>query len=215
MTMHKAEAFLITLEEHQLGHDLRLHSDNATVADVLESLAAFAQERLHECRGCDGCCYERAPLTAPDIPALATLLPAGNFPAQAVCRAFAEVFTAQNGIVDITLRRDEAGACLFLQKESKCCQNWLERPFVCRSHFCLPRSSRLEALRAAIVNRGENELIRLLLAEEAAGAPSFLPPGIDPSHYPPDPAFAAGKWRNISVKDVTSPKLWRKLRDIQ
>jgi hypothetical protein len=211
--MAKAEVFLLTLTEHQLGHDLRLTSDSASVADVLAALAAFAAERLADCRGCDGCCYERAPLTAPDAAALATLLPAGSYPAQAACRAYAEVFSDKSGAVDITLRRDAEGACLFLHKEGKFCQNWQARPFVCRSHFCLPRSTRLEALRGVIANRGEDELIRLLLTEQAAGAPPLLPPGLDPAHYPPDPAFAKGGWETILIKDIVPPELWRELRE--
>jgi Fe-S-cluster containining protein len=212
MANAKAEVFLLTLAEHQLGHDLRILSESASVADVLAALAAFAAERLADCRGCDGCCYERAPLTAPDITALAALLPAAVYPAQAVCRAFAEIFTDKNGIVDITLRRDEEGACLFLHKKGKYCQNWQARPFVCRSHFCLPRSARLEALRGAIANRGEDELIRLLAAEQVAGAPPLLPPEIDPAHYQPDPDFAPDGWESILIKDIAPPELWRELR---
>ena len=213
MNNSKVEVFLITLEEHQLGHDIRILSDGASVADVIRALASFAQERLSDCRGCDGCCYERAPLTAPDIAALFTLLPAGPYPAQAVCLAFADIYCDKNGIVDITLRRDEEGACLFLQKDNKTCQSWQARPFVCRSHFCLPRSARLEALRSAIANRGEDELIRQLLAEQAAGAPTLLPPEVDAAHYKPDPAFATGDWETILVKDIVSPELWRELKN--
>lgn len=212
MEKAKAEVFLITLEEHQLGHDIRISSDITSVGDVLTALAAFAGDYLADCRGCDGCCHERAPLTAPDIAALAALLPDTPYPAQAVCQAFAKVFTDNSGIVDITLRRDEKGACLFLDNEGKYCQNWPTRPFVCRSHFCLPRSARLEALRAAIANRGEDELVRLLLAEQAAGAPLLLPPHLDPAHYPPDPAFASGNWQEILIKEVVPPELWRELR---
>ncbi|MCL1817241.1 MAG: YkgJ family cysteine cluster protein [Clostridiales bacterium] len=214
MGNNKAEAFLITLEEHQLGHDLRLDSDTATVSDMLEALATFASQRLYKCRGCDGCCHERAPLTALDIPALAELLPAGKYPAQAACSAFADVFVDKDGIVDITLRRDEDGACLFLHKESKSCQHWPARPFVCRSHYCLPRSERLEALRAAIVNNGEDELIRVLIAEQTAGAAPILPQTLDAANYPPNPAFAGDKWQEIAIKKLVPAKLWRKLREL-
>jgi Fe-S-cluster containining protein len=212
MSNPKAEVFMITLEEHQLGHDIRICSESASVADVFEALAAFAQKYLEDCHGCDGCCHERAPLTAPDIAALAALLPAAAYPAQAVCRAFADIFIDKKGIADITLRRDEKGACLFLHEEEKYCQNWQARPFVCRSHFCLPRSTRFGALRAAIANRGEDELLRLLLAEQTAGAPPLLPATLAPALYPPDPAFAPGRWEAILVKDLVEPDLWRELQ---
>jgi len=210
MTNPKTEVYLLTLGEHQLGHDLRITSDSATVADVLAALADFALNKLADCRGCDGCCYERAPLTAPDIAALAGS--GAPYPLQEACRAFASIHMGKDTIVDITLKRDEDGACLFLNKEGKYCQNWQSRPFVCRSHFCLPRSDRLEALRAVIANRGEDELIRLLLDEEAAGAPPLLPPGLEPNHYPPDPAFATGEWETIFIKEIASPELWQELR---
>jgi len=212
MTDIKAEAFLITFEENQLGHDIRILDEKATVADVVEALAAFARQRLYDCRGCDGCCYERAPLTSPDISALAALTPNGSNPAQAVCRAFAEISTDQTGIVDITLKRDADGACIFLDKESKNCANWPARPFVCRSHFCLPKSERLQKLREEITNRGENELIRLLLAEQAAGAPPMLPRSLRAADYPPDAAFANNHWENVAVKDIVPQKLWMELR---
>ncbi|MCL1976093.1 MAG: YkgJ family cysteine cluster protein [Firmicutes bacterium] len=208
----KVEAFLITLEEHQLGHDLRLTSDDATIGDMLEALSDFAEKHLYKCLGCDGCCYERAPLTILDIPALATLLPAGKFPAHMVCQAFAEVYIDQDGIIDIALRRDEQGACLFLDKERKCCRHWQSRPFVCRSHFCLPRSNRLEALRQDIVNNGENELIRVLLCEQADGATPLILPSIDIINYPPDQAYLSQEWQRIKVKSLVSSKFWRKLR---
>jgi Fe-S-cluster containining protein len=243
MEKPKAEVFLITLEEHQLGYDLRITSGSASVADMLTALDAFAHKHLANCRGCDGCCHERAPLTAPDIAALAALLPtAGPYPAQAVCQAFANVYCDKNGIVDITLRRDKEGACLFLHKEGKYCQHWPARPFVCRSHFCLPRSNRLEAARAAITNRGEDELIRQLIRDQTpqgafsaassgihlapedrrqkkanighgnTNAPPLLPPNVDPAHYPPDPAFAAGGWETILIKDIVTPELWIELQ---
>ncbi|MCL1816198.1 MAG: YkgJ family cysteine cluster protein [Clostridiales bacterium] len=202
--MNNAEVFLITLNDQQLGHDLRINSDSATVADVLRALADFAQKNMADCRGCDGCCHERAPLTAPDIHALSLLLPSGEYPFGAACRAFADVFVDQEGIVDITLRRDKKGSCLFLNKEHKYCHNWDVRPFACRSHFCLPRSAHLEALRAAIINRGEDELIRFLLLEQYNGAPPILPPTIDIAHYPPDPAFTSYCWEEILIKDIVS-----------
>ncbi|MCL2496819.1 MAG: hypothetical protein FWF04_05325, partial [Clostridiales bacterium] len=124
MTYNKAEAFLITFEENQLGHDIRIRDKEATVGDVLEALTAFAHQHLYECRGCDGCCYERAPLASPDISILAALTPTSPNPTQAVCRAFADITIDQAGIVDITLKRGEDGACIFLNKEGKYCVNW-------------------------------------------------------------------------------------------
>jgi hypothetical protein len=37
-----------------------------------------------------------------------------------------------------------------------------------------------------VANAGENEFIRLLIAEEKRGAPAILPPGIKEEDYPPN-----------------------------
>lgn len=212
MSHKKAEVFLTTFDKYQLGHDIRILAESATVEDMLEALSAFALQYLADCRGCDGCCHERVPLTAPDVEALAALLPGPDYPAQAVCTAFADINVDKAGIIDITLKRDADGACVFLHKQGKYCRNWQVRPFVCRSHFCLPKSERLIALRSQIANRGENELIRRLLAEENAGAPPLLQPELPPADYPLDQAFAAGGWDAIRVKEITPEALWQLLK---
>lgn len=213
MTHKKADVTLTTFDKYQLGHDLHILAENAVVEDVLDALAAFAQSYLSDCQGCDGCCHERVPLTAPDIAVMAALLPPATHTAVEVCSAFTDINVDKAGIVDITLKRDEDGACIFLHKEGKYCQNWQARPFVCRSHFCLPKSPRLIALRSVIVNSGENELIGQLLAEQAAGAPPLLPPEIKAQDYPPEPALAANSWQGIRVKDIVPEDLWQMLRE--
>ena len=181
-----------------LAMDLRITHPDATLADLLSAEDTFAAAHLADCKGCDGCCQERAPLIAADIPALCSLLSAPPFPVHAVCEAFAEIYV-EDGICDIAFRRDA----------------WQERAFVCRSHFCLPRSAVFSQLREEIVNMGENELTRLLLAEEANGAlpltPVSLKELVDPTDYPENPMSGKTSYDQIRLADVLSPALWAEL----
>jgi hypothetical protein len=199
--------------EDSLGCDIKINSDDATLADLLQAQQEFATAYLEDCRGCDACCQERAPLIAADIPALAALLPPSPYPATGVCAAYAELALDDNGVLDICLRRGETGACCLLDLQQHICCEHPARPFVCRSHFCLPRSDALAALREEVINMGENELARLLLAEKALGAPP-LPDGnllarLAAADYPPNPMSGQDSYAQIRIRDVISQELWR------
>ncbi len=214
----KARAFLIPITDDLLGQgygcDLQILADDATLEDFMLALDQFAAQYMADCKGCDSCCQERAPLIAPDIPRLASLLPASPWPAHAVIAAFGEI-TVENGVTDITFRRPN-GMCIHLDAVNRCCRHWPERAFVCRSHFCLPRSERIAELRGEIVNAGENELTRLLLAEEANGAPPLtqrpLRELVNPQDYAEGPLKGYTSYTEILLKDVLSPTLWQELR---
>ena len=47
--------------------DVRVLSDDATVQDYLDAFNLFQAEKVAPCDGCTNCCWERAPLTAPDV----------------------------------------------------------------------------------------------------------------------------------------------------
>jgi len=212
---------LLALEDPLLGEtlamDVRIADQRATLADFLEELDAFAARHLADCRGCDACCQERAPLIAADVPALASLLPASPFPAHQVCAAFARISVDENGAADIILKRNSGNACDFLDPKGRLCREHPSRPFVCRSHFCLPRSGRIGRLRESIVNHGENELTRLLLAEEAIGAASLTPRPLaqllDPADYQESPQRDRRRYRDILIKDNVSAELWSALTE--
>ncbi len=212
--------FLVSQADDLLGEtfamDLRILDAQATLADFLAELEAFAAQHLADCRGCDACCQERAPLIAADIPALAKLLPASPFPAHSVCAAFAELSVTE-GVSDIQLKRSHDNACGFLDRKGRFCQAHPSRPFVCRSHFCLPRSPRIEALRESIVNLGENELTRLLLAEEALGAPPLdglpLSQRLEPTDYQQSPQRDCQTYGEILLKNNVSAELWSALTE--
>ncbi|MDO4733470.1 MAG: YkgJ family cysteine cluster protein [Bacillota bacterium] len=215
----KIKVFLIQFNDsflgNSLGCDLDILDSRASVADLMDALDAFALEHMEDCKGCDGCCRERAPLIAADIPRLAELLPPTAFPAHQVCEAFAEL-QVKRGISDIFFRRDKkSGACIHLDSAGHCCKIWPQRAFVCRSHFCLPRSEKIERLRQDITNSGINELTRLLLAEEAIGASPLgghpLEKLLKATDYEENPQRGLSDYGQILIRDCVSPELWAEL----
>ncbi len=216
----KVEVFAISVPDDfgmaVLGCDIAVYDDSATVADFLLAMDAFAEQYLADCYGCDGCCRERAPLIAADIPALASLLPDSEFPAHAVCENFAAIDIYKNGAIDICFQRDTSGACTLLNKKEKICTHHQQRAFVCRSHFCLPRTEAISRLREEVVNAGENELARLLLAEERSGAKALtgknLAELIDADDYPPTAQSGKTIYDAIALKQTLSKELWQQIK---
>ena len=212
----KIEVFLINFTDPFMGEsfgcDLRVFDPDATVADFMDALDAFALEHLDDCKGCDGCCRERAPLIAADIDRLASLLPPNPYPAHQVCQAFADL-SVKKGVSDIVFKRDKGNSCINLDPQTRCCRIWPQRAFVCRSHFCLPRSENIEQLRQDIVNAGINELTRLLLAEEAADAAPLtrrpLAKMLRAADYEHNPQNGLRDYSQIRLQDTISPELWQ------
>lgn len=193
-----------------LGYDIKILSPKANCQDYLDALEAFAAENLNSCLGCDGCCHERAPLTSMDMPALLKLLEESGFPLHEAVNAFGSLKINSDGCGDITLKRRN-GACIFLNFEGKRCRNHNARPFVCRSHYCIPQSPRAKALRSAIVNQGEDELIRLLLEEEEAGAKPRLLKALNKEDYPPKGLKNKTEYKQVLLKEICPEELWEEL----
>ena len=215
----KIDVFIINTEDPFLGDvlgcDIRIIDPQATVADLMDALDGFAADHLADCKGCDGCCQERAPLLSADVPALARKLPSDTaWPAHAVVASFG-LLRIDDGASDVMLRRDADGVCAQLDRENRCCTIWPQRPFVCRSHFCMPRSFLLEQLRQDIANLGLNELTRLLLAEEANGAPPLdgvrLSERLNGDDYQPNAFSGKSDYHDILLKDCVDPELWKEL----
>lgn len=216
----KVDIFLINTEDPFLGDvlgcDIRILDPQASVADLMDALDEFAAAHLADCKGCDGCCQERAPILSADVPALVKMLPDNiAWPAHAVVAGFG-LLRIDDGVSDIMLRRDADGVCGRLDRGTRCCMIWPQRPFVCRSHFCLPRSNSLERLRQDIANLGLNELTRLLLAEEASGAPPIdgirLSERLNGEDYTPNSFSGKTDYHDILLKDCVAPELWQELR---
>ncbi|MDO4581237.1 MAG: YkgJ family cysteine cluster protein [Bacillota bacterium] len=192
--------------------DIAVDDDAATVADYLRALDGFAAAHLADCYGCDGCCHERAPLIAADIAQMAE--PGAAYPAHQVCSALASYAVDAAGAADISLRRADDGSCMLLDGERHCCSRHLTRPFVCRSHFCLPQSDRMHRLRESIVNSGLDELTRLILAEEDNGAPPLdgdFCARLNAADYPPGGSAGASDYQQLRIKDIAPAELWAEL----
>lgn len=206
----KIKTMLITFEHGQMGYDIKIEDDTATVADYLAALDCFAHQYMSDCQGCDGCCYERAPLTILDIEPLASLLPQSPYSAQQVITAFANLEILADGAIDISLKRDHQYGCYFLDSKNKICTQHQARPFVCRSHFCLAKSERAQALRSIITNKGMDALIYLLWQEEQAGADKILPP-LDPCDYENNYLISNRSYGQIILKELLPADFWRQI----
>lgn len=217
MTARNEKVLVLTLEEEDswgmplLAYDVQILAEDAACLDYLQALDAFAEQALSDCRGCDGCCHERAPVTAWDMPGLCSLVPPAPFPFHQAVQAFCRLEIGKEGWGDITLARPE-GHCIFLDLEQKICRSHGQRPLACRSHYCIPQSQRAADLRSALINKGEDLLLSLLLAEEEAGAPPLLMPKLKKEDYPPPPASLPPAYDGIRLKEICSPQLWEELK---
>ncbi|MGI5892272.1 MAG: YkgJ family cysteine cluster protein [Bacillota bacterium] len=210
----KVEVFLTDFDNGQIGYDIAIKDDQTTISDYLEALIAFAEKYLADCKGCDGCCHERIPLTILDIDNLGTLLDHTLYPTYQVIKNFALVELLSDGAIDITLKRNKDGECYFLDKTAKICTRHTARPFVCRSHFCLHKSPEVQKLRSIITNYGMDALIVLLLKEEKQGAPLLLPP-LDPLDYAITPLINKRTYQEVIIKDIIPPELWQIINKAQ
>ncbi|ABZ83056.1 hypothetical protein HM1_0439 [Heliomicrobium modesticaldum Ice1] len=190
------------------GYDVVACHPDATVADYLEAVEAFFSNSAWtglrrgrdfvgwaNCEGCPNCCRERIPLTIGDAIRLALSLPAvadrvraaGALTAEDLLQAidvFGEIHI-QGRVMDVTLRRTEAGWCGLFDHAKQRCLRHTFRPLVCRTYFCCPVSHRAEKLRQRILNAGEDALVRQLLL--SSRGVHFASMGLRLSDYPPGP----------------------------
>ena len=108
--------------------------------------------------------------------------------------------------VDINLRTDAAGYCLFLEPGQNHCRIYRHRPLICRTFFCAPATRPSRLLREKIVNVGEDELVRYWLAREAK-----WPPSVHPADWQPTPFARARSYEDIPLKDLCPAGLWLQL----
>ncbi len=210
----------------QLGYDVRLSHPGATVEDYRQALNRWSdtacwhrsrQPELNDCVGCSRCCQERIPLTVVDLEQLRQNL---SLPLKSVITAV-EMWghaAAQGPVADITLKRQANGACLFLDPQSYRCKIYAFRPLVCETFICCPSTLRAQQLREAVVNRGEDELIRQwLLALSAKGVNIEQNPPVDAGRnvrlslkdWPATPFSGDRKFSGVRLKDLCEPDLWR------
>ncbi|MGB9661053.1 MAG: YkgJ family cysteine cluster protein [Moorellaceae bacterium] len=178
------------------GYDVIVTSDEATLNDYLLALEQVESFNIYRsfraggrsCQGCSGCCRDRLPLTLRDVINLREGLQALTGKSMALKDIIADYCRIQKmgRALDITLRTDGEGYCLFLSPENNLCRIYAYRPLVCRTYYCCPATRRALELRSSVVNRGEDEL----------------------AYY-----WSTGKLKfpQIYLKHICSPLLWEKL----
>lgn len=197
------------------GYDVAVIRGTATVQDYLNAVnhaflyADLARRRNtgEDCLGCDRCCAERVPLTIVDCFQLMSALEPRSL------NAFLSLYTTvkvTGPVVDITLRLLGDGYCTFLNRETRTCRVYPVRPFVCQSFRCCPATRRALALREAVVNKGEDELVRRWLktlrithyAERSS---------VKEADWPKTPFCGKRRYDLVPLRGVLSEKLWREL----
>lgn len=206
---------LVPINEMEWAWDITWAHREATVADFLEAFNQFQDEKVAPCGSCTGCCWERAPLTAPDILRFGEVLFNEEELAKPF-RTFVERYAivhAQKGVVDIILRRKEDEACLFLDLNKPGCSLHSHRPLVCQSHVCLPATLRGGRIRSALVNAGENELVRRY-ALEFGNDPPLIHEGGGPVNWQ---AYEGKGFKDktafnqVLLKEVLEAELWQQI----
>ena len=209
------EIYLKQFEENYFGYDLIVENEAVTLGEYVDALNDFQNSTMAECRGCDGCCYERIPLTIADFelarPLTAKLCGKAETDVTLVdwLTAVAEIHVA-DGAIDIVLKRNADLSCYFLNQERQECREHLYRSLVCQTHCCLPKSEIAIDIRGDIINAGEDELCRQLL--QTADHPwQELLKDCHLEDYPVSgfSEVLPKDWRQINLKKIISDENWQ------
>jgi Fe-S-cluster containining protein len=186
-----------------LCYDVELFDREATVADFEEAcnkiyLNETKKQLGKRCIGCPKCCSGRIPITAIDLlryqgGEVGKELSLANWLAQ-----YADI-EYEGKCVDISLKTDHNQLCLFWEKENGRCSVYKYRSLACRTYICTPMSVRLEELRSELINKGEDELVRLINTDTK-------------SPYKSKNTFSdAGAYEQVKLRNICSRKLWNDL----
>ncbi|MCR4442741.1 MAG: YkgJ family cysteine cluster protein [Peptococcaceae bacterium] len=201
------------------GLDIRVCDEGASVDDYCAALGDYIltadfdrlRARKSSCEGCDVCCRERMPLTSVDVLTMhKKLAPALDF--AELLRRFTYIAVSGRS-VDIVLARDYEGDCIFLDKKKKRCLHYQQRLLVCRTYICTACSPRAAKLREAVVNTGEDELVRLWIA--AGGTEAAIheadAPDVQAADWPENAWTGKAEFSDILLVDMVTPELWTEL----
>ncbi|MCL4439661.1 MAG: YkgJ family cysteine cluster protein [Firmicutes bacterium] len=221
--MDRVEAVPVPIKG-RAGYNIRVNDPEATVQDYIDAIEHFIEDNvcfrsrmpeLGSCFGCELCCQERIPVTLIDTFNLTgESLRETDTGLRKTIEESLHVFVDER-VVDITLGLDDSGRCRFLDSEKKICRSYHRRPLVCRTFICCPSTRTAKELRAAIVNSGEDELVRkwfklkdrngsLIINEASCPRPMV-------SDYTKTPFYGAVEYRQVKLKDICSPLLWSQL----
>lgn len=207
------------------GYDIVINDDSASVQNYLDAFnraiielpISRVRTNQKDCKGCDLCCAERAPLTWIDVINLKTALKLKREPLNRVLKNISYI-VVDGPVVDIMMRRGKDNKCIFLDRQNKLCKIYHFRPLVCQVFICAPGSNAARWLWEIIVNQGEDELVRrwLLDARSKKTLPVFdkgFRPRPKISDWHPT-AFAGKKsYREVLIKNICPPELWSLIRN--
>lgn len=215
------------------GYDVIINSEIASVQDYLDALnnavldleLTRTREKTGLCMGCDGCCGERIPLTMVDLerisesPRVSGLISSEELSyeekLQRILRRFGHIYV--NGrAVDITLRLTPENKCIFLNQDTRTCSIYQHRPFVCQTFICCPASREALALREALVNAGEDELVRRWINRARDMENDFWfddadAPDIVLEDWKTGPFSGKNRYSELLLKEVLPGDLWAQL----
>lgn len=198
------EYIKISLVKYNEGfaYDVEIKDENATLWQYIEALDAFLDEKVAPCLGCDNCCYQRIPLTLPDIYSYAGK---EKEDIAAFLRERA-VIEKKGRALDIRLQQKDEDACTFLDTEEQRCLNHKTRSLVCHTYICIPQTERSLTLREFLINEGEDALLGELHSLGLLGKYAALG-----ESYPQKPHWQGKSYKEILLKDVVNPTLWEVL----
>lgn len=209
--------YLQEFEDDQFGY--YLVADPAdTLGDYVDEITRFMDEMMTECRGCDGCCFERIPLTIADFyiakPLIARLTGKAleDVTITDWLQEVAEIHVEPCGSIDIVLKRNEDDSCRFLNTDKQECSEHLWRPLVCRTHYCLSKALSAIDMRGDIINAGEDELCRQLLTTPNHPWQELLAE-CRLEDYAENGFSHVNRenWRDIPLESIVSAENWQKV----
>ena len=188
-----------------LAYDLTITAA-CTLADYIQGLDAFLDEKVAACLGCDLCCYQRIPLTLPDMRNYC-----GTDDAALLRFIAAKTVVRKNGLaLDIRLKQGADERCIFLDETEARCLDHPHRGLVCHTYICLPQTERARRLREFLINEGEDALIGHLFALNALPQFQALAAG-----YPPKPAWEGKGYDELYLRDLLDDELFALLSDTE
>jgi hypothetical protein len=113
-------------------------------------------------------------------------------------------------VVDITLRLLADGYCTFLDRTTRMCRVYRARPFVCQTYRCCPATKRALALREAVANKGEDELVRRWL--KTPRVTHFAErPAVNEADWRKTPFSGKKRYDQVPLRGVLPERLWHEL----
>jgi len=197
------------------GFDIKIISPEASIADYIKAVENIDVRRIYRpytdkdnCRECVKCCGGRLPLTYIDLFYLQqglTNITGRKLSFHEIIAGYCNIYI--NGpVIDIVLKTDVEGYCIFLDPKSCLCRIYENRPLICRTYYCSPISRRARILRENIVNTGEDELVRFWLSRH-----KLLPKGVRLCDWQPTPFLNCSSYNEVPIQKICKPEIWKLL----